>query len=378
MGCADEEHTVILFVIVWFRILENTWPFQLMPFPTWKPPLETTWGERIMSWLSRNRRWKKQGEGRGGGRGSHLSVQIIQVQALRVENGIRKLRYPALGDEPAVAPQEEELHHIHQELLLQEKPITSKFNGRSEGRRRRKWKRPAGATHFGAGMDRSSAASMLLQRKRIQRDDLLGVEGAWQGSPVRDRRGHEAMLRNGNSVQTALRQGSVTGVGHWRRRRGQSFLPPSIGDGPHGGDFRSMSDPQQGHHPGPSSSKERPPPAVFRKLKVNPSIRIDPVPRSGKFHPLGWPGPLPGGSRRLEPGRQARRDGIVNLDRQLLPRSRTEEEKPLRIFSLKWSHRRSLDACDAKRHQASIRKLRRQLLQHLETTHARISIRWPN
>lgn len=119
-----------------------------------------------------------RGEAGGEGRGSHLSVQIIQVQALRVENGIRKLRYPALGDEPAVAPQEEELHHIHQELLLQEKPITSKFNGRSEGRRRRKWKRPAGATHFGAGMDRSSAASMLLQRKRIQRDDLLGVEGA--------------------------------------------------------------------------------------------------------------------------------------------------------------------------------------------------------
>jgi hypothetical protein len=35
--------TVILFTEVWLRIFGKTWPFQLMPFPRWKPPLETTW-----------------------------------------------------------------------------------------------------------------------------------------------------------------------------------------------------------------------------------------------------------------------------------------------------------------------------------------------
>lgn len=36
------KRTVILFTDVWLRIFAKTWPFQLMPFPTWKPPLETT------------------------------------------------------------------------------------------------------------------------------------------------------------------------------------------------------------------------------------------------------------------------------------------------------------------------------------------------
>lgn len=109
-----KSFTVILFVSVWFRIFEKTCPFQLIPFPTWNPPRDTTCQKKkkkkshylTKSIMLSGFDWNQKHNV------NYLSVQIEQIKPFGVENSIWKLRQAPRRNKPAMSSYYQKLHHI--------------------------------------------------------------------------------------------------------------------------------------------------------------------------------------------------------------------------------------------------------------------------